>query len=204
MVQTVKEGVSHIVIFLPLILVAILLARQSIVKEPAAALPAPTPTVEVSEGPLDLLNLNSLLSKNTATLGARIHMAGPLVCKLRENEASISAYVKGGKIAGTALINKKPYNFYIEDDCLYAWENKAKEGMQMCGVESYLGLLGNVKEFSQNPAIKNMQLPLIGENGAINTLSQVDALIESCKEGAIPKNVPFTLPKGVEFKAQTP
>ncbi len=129
-------------------------------------------------------SISTITTIPTATTAAQFNLVGPLICQIKENKASISAYIKDRKVFLTKNEENKIDYFLIKDDCLYWWEGRKYSGQKMCGVGYYLSYFE-----------KFFHLGLLGRSNL-----NLAPLINNCKKEEIKEERVFEVPSNILFK----
>ena len=162
-------GFSKIVFYIPLIIVvlAVILYKTT---------PAPTIVPTISKKPTKQVQLN---------------LTGPFVCESSIDGATVSAYIKNKQLFAQKSENKTDKFYLFSGDCFYSWDQTSYQGIKVCGLKSYVGLLTSVPGLNPINIIETM-----------TGKSQTDKwkkLVESCIEKEF-SNQLFSLPKNIVFQ----
>ena len=172
---------SKIVIFFPLVLIMIALILKFSKKQ------------EYSSFKQSLLPTKIFFSPTPKISKATIDFQGPWRCLFKNNEATLTAYIKDRKIKIEIKNNRGKSYFLIENDCLYQWNEGQFSGDKSCGLGPYLNLAESI--FKKN---QMMLFDLFFKQ--FKEFSQENFSLEDvCKKENVEENT-FFLPKTVLFK----
>jgi len=153
-------------------------------------------------------NVKSLISPKPqeqvkiGTIAAELNLKGPFICHFSSNEATMSGYINNKMVFAQIQNTTKTTNMLLNGDCVYFWQENSHGGEKLCGLGSYVSILGNMP--LGNLLGGNQFMSLLGNRGQNQSkvplrLDHISQVLESCKKEEIKDQAIFMVPKEITF-----